>query len=123
MLEYITEYVIIFIYNTCDNANRLKTLITQKSSTVLASYTYEYDKVGNIISVTGTENVQYTYDNLYRLKISTVNGVTTTYTYDNRDNLISEKTGNNTKTYTYSGNNRLIRRSLFKISEKSADNV
>jgi len=39
------------------------------------------------------------------------------------DNLISEKTGNNTKTYTYSGNNRLIRRSLFKISEKSADNV
>ena len=96
----VTEY-------SYDNANRLKTVVTKKGTTILAQYSYSYDNVGNIVSVSGSEQAQYTYDALYRLKTSTVNGVKTSYTYDNRNNLISESSSGNVVSYTYSGDNRL----------------
>ncbi len=94
---------------TYDNANRLKTLITKKGTTILNSYAYEYDNLGNILSISGTENVTYTYDNLYRLSSETRDGVTTTYAYDNRGNLISETRQGYSKTYEYGGDNRLYK--------------
>ena len=95
---------------TYDNANRLTKLETKNGNTVLKTYSYEYDGVGNIISVSGSENAEYTYDDLYRLATSTQNGHTTTYEYDSRNNLISEtRTDGYTKTYEYSGDNRLVK--------------
>lgn len=92
---------------TYDNANRLKTLVTKRGTTTLKTYSYSYDNADNIISVSGSDNIAYTYDDLYRLKTYTQNGVTTTYNYDSRDNLISETKANFSKQYEYSGDNRL----------------
>ncbi len=92
-----------------DNANRLRKMTTYSGSTILKSYVYSYDNVGNIISVAGSENVTYTYDSLYRLKSSTKDGVTTTYAYDSRDNLIAETRPGYNKTYEYGGDNRLYK--------------
>lgn len=99
----------ISVLYTYDNANRLKTMITKKDSTVLKSYSYTYDNVGNILTISGSDNVTYTYDDLYRLKTYRENAVTTTYDYDNRNNLILETRGNHLKNYEYSGDNRLYR--------------
>lgn len=92
---------------TYDNANRLKTLETKRGTTTLKTYSYSYDNADNIISVSGSDNIAYTYDDLYRLKTYTQNGVTTTYNYDSRNNLISETKVNFSKQYEYSGDNRL----------------
>ena len=95
---------------TYDNANCLTKLETKNGNNILKTYSYEYDGVGNIISVSGSENAEYTYDDLYRLATSTQNGHTTTYEYDSRNNLISEtRTDGYTKTYEYSGDNRLVK--------------
>ena len=75
---------------TYDNTNRLKTLAVKSATAELRSYSYTYDNVGNILSVSGSENITYTYDDLYRLKSYTQDGVTTTYEYDSRNNLKSE---------------------------------
>lgn len=103
---------------TYDNANRVTNIKTKKGSTVLRNYSYTYDGNGNVLSVSGSENVTYTYDALNRLTGSTKNGVTTTYTYDNRNNLVSETDGTNTKTYEYGGDNR-----LHKVTENGIETV
>ncbi|MGN0242478.1 MAG: hypothetical protein ACI4CT_00305 [Lachnospiraceae bacterium] len=53
---------------TYDNASRLTQLKTTKGSITLQNYEYTYDNAGNILTVSGTENAIYTYDDLYRLK-------------------------------------------------------
>ena len=68
---------------------------------------YTYDSNGNILSVTGTEPVTYTYDSMNQLTSETRNGVTTTYEYDNRGNLVKETKGAEVTNYTYTGDNRL----------------
>ena len=95
-----TEYVY-------DDAKRATSVTTKLGSSVKEQYSYTYDGNGNVLSVSGTKNISYTYDNLNRLKSYTENGVTTVYTYDKRNNLISEICGSNVKTYEYSGDNRL----------------
>jgi len=95
-----TEYVY-------DDAKRATSVTTKLGSSVKEQYSYTYDGNGNVLSVSGTKNISYTYDNLNRLKSYTENGVTTVYTYDKRNNLISETCGSNVKTYEYSGDNRL----------------
>ena len=73
---------------------------------------YDYDKVGNIISITGTkqENIEYEYDELYRLikETNTTQGYYIEYSYDSSHNITSavKKTiSNNTvissDSYTY----------------------
>ncbi len=95
---------------TYDNANRLTKLETKNGSNVLKTYSYKYDGVGNITSVSGSESAVYTYDELNRLKTATENGYTATYEYDSRNNLISETRDDGyVKTYEYSGDNRLIK--------------
>ncbi len=92
---------------TYDNANRLKTIVTKHGNDVLRTYTYTYDNVGNILNVSGSENESYTYDDKYRLKSYTKDGVTTVYEYDSRNNIVSETRPGCEKTYVYSGDNRL----------------
>ena len=105
-----------------DNANRVTSMVTKKGTTVLKEYDYTYDGNSNITSVSGSENVTYTYDDLNRLASSTRDNTTITYTYDKRDNLVGEihtttsedsETGEETTEtiksvqYSYSGDNRL----------------
>ena len=93
-----------------DDLNRLTQLKTAKGTDTIVEYNYTYDNVGNILSVSGSENVSYTSDDLYRLKTVLQAGITTTYEYDSRNNLISEVTSKGkSKTYEYSGDNRLIK--------------
>src|SRR3712207_8907421 len=58
--------------------NRLKDLALAKNGGTLASYAYQLGPAGNRTSVTelGGRQVNYTYDNLYRLKSETIAGST-----------------------------------------------
>ncbi|MGN0243077.1 MAG: RHS repeat-associated core domain-containing protein, partial [Lachnospiraceae bacterium] len=92
-----------------DDMNRLTKLKTTTGTDTIVEYNYTYDNVGNVLSVSGSENCTYTYDDLYRLKTVLKDGVTTTYEYDSRNNLISEVTSKGkSSTYQYSGDNRLV---------------
>lgn len=93
-----------------DNANRLINMETVKGNDVLVTYSYTYDELGNILSVSGSQNASYTYDELNRLKTVTEHGYTATYEYDNLNNLVKETRDNGyIKTYEYSGDNRLYK--------------
>ena len=82
-------------------------MVTQKGTGALYRSNYTYDNNGNILTVTGTDPVTYTYDSMNRLASETRNGVTTTYTYDSRGNLVKETKGTEVTNYTYAGDNRL----------------
>jgi RHS repeat-associated protein len=101
-----------------DDLNRLKYLENRKGNTVLGSYNYTLDKVGNrkkVVENTG-RSVEYIYDDLYRLlaeKITdAVNGNRVDdYTYDkvgNRKTKIEIVNGVTKVTeYAYDANDRL----------------
>ena len=70
------------------------------------SLAYEYDNLGNIKKVTGTNitghDAQYTYDIQGQLTSETVNGVTYNYTYDTYGNIRSVQKGTEDPVaYTY----------------------
>lgn len=96
---------------TYDNANQLTSVVTKKGSSVIASYDYTYDNAGNILSVSGSEDITYTYDDLYRLESYTKDGITVSYEYDGRGNIIAETSTDGTEiTYEYNGDNRLFKK-------------
>lgn len=117
---------------TYDAAGRLTGLTNQKSNaTVLSTYSYALDALGNQLSVNKTEplapaltgkNIAYTYDNENRLTQagSTANSYdangnliargSDTFSYDYNDRLIQSNMGGENDQYTYDGlGNRLIR--------------
>ena len=67
----------------------------------ISSYTYGYDNVGNITSVSGSTVANYSYDNLGQLRTETYGGKTYTYTYDTAGNIVSVSDGTTTKNYVY----------------------
>lgn len=79
----------------------VKTLTTKLGDTVISTLTYDYDKNGNIISVSGSENAQYTYDEQGQLLSETSDGVTNTFTYDTCGNLLTKRGETGAHTYTY----------------------
>jgi len=96
-----------------DDAGRLVSLETKKSDdTVICSYQYTLDAVGNKIAVSTAEpiepnlsflDVDYTYNQDNQLL--TANG--RTFQYDENGNLIEKVEDGNTTTYTYDYDNRL----------------
>ena len=116
--------------------NRLTDLVhTNSLNNNIASYSYELGPNGNRLSLTeGTGRVvNYSYDNLYRLKTETVtdpingnhtsewsydpvgnrlqqaiDGVVTTYTYNDNDHLLSETENGITTSYIYDDNGNVI---------------
>ena len=123
-----------------DSLNRLTNLTHKKADTLIASYTYSLLPAGRRSAVTevtpeGTSQINYTYDNLYRLtrekrtginpfatsyaydinsnrtqKVETVNAITDTinYEYNANDQLLSEvSSANGTTVYTYDVNGSL----------------
>lgn len=99
---------------TYDDASRLTNLLNTKSdSTVISSYSYTLDTIGNHTSVVKDEpllpvftnkNITYTYDKENRL----INAGGTAYTHDANGNF----TAKGTDTFTYDYNDRLIQSNI-----------
>jgi RHS repeat-associated protein len=102
-----------------DMDDRLTSMTTKNGTTIVGSYAYTLDKLGNRTKETSTGFTgTYVYDALSRLTGATV-AVTTaggasspintsyTYTYDAIGNRLTEKVGTTTTTYTYDAANRL----------------
>ena len=107
---------------TYDNAGRLigeeiATIESGKTAQNKASYQYKYDKVGNRISRSVTENGQtvttsYEYNSRNQLTTETVNGQDTIYSYDANGNLVKKSGVAGNETYKYDVYNRLVKYSL-----------
>lgn len=96
---------------TYDNANRVKTIVTKKGSTVIHNLSYTHDANGNILTETRNgKTTTYTYDSLNRLKTADYgDGNPVTYTYDATNNRTGEAYANgDVKTYVYDECNRLM---------------
>jgi len=69
---------------------------------LLSSFTYGYDNVGNIVSISGGgENRTYTYDAQGQMLTEKIGSTTYTYAYDSAGNIRSKTSGGTTKSYTY----------------------
>jgi RHS repeat-associated protein len=93
-------------YDYFDDGN-FKTIVYKKSDeTVLSSFAYNYDNVGNVIDMTDLEGLHvYDYDKLYQLTSATHPGLPAeTFTYDRVGN---RKTSANYPEWSYDDNNRL----------------
>ena len=107
------------------NTEKLISLLTNTLNNVTKSYSYTYDKNGNIKSeivvtssqgeqgetVETTKTTHYTYDSKKQLVASENGSVRYTYSYDSRGNILSKKEytvtldGNNEKVYTETESN------------------
>jgi RHS repeat-associated protein len=118
--------------NTYDNADRLTSVVHKLGTTVLESFTYTLDAVGNRLSMadadgttsytydaldritsvtypTGTPtSVSYTYDAMGNRLSMTQDGVSTSYTYDAADRLLSKTTGTETTHYTWDNDGNML---------------
>ncbi|MFH1101208.1 MAG: RHS repeat-associated core domain-containing protein [Methanobacteriota archaeon] len=98
-----------YSYDACD---RLKTLENHYSDgSVLSSYSYTYNLVGNRVSSTNElGNVTYyKYDELQQLiNVTYPTGNSTCYTYDAVGNRLSKNIDGDIITYTYDAENRLL---------------
>ena len=107
---------------TYDNAGRLigeeiATIESGKTAKNKVSYQYKYDKVGNRISKSVTENGQtvttsYEYNSRNQLTQEKVNGQDTIYSYDANGNLVKKSGVAGNETYKYDVYNRLVKYSL-----------
>ena len=90
-------------YSQYDNRGRLTQL-----SKPAGSLSYAYDLAGNLTRLSGSTNVNYTYDALNRLStVSEVNTGTSSYNYDNVGNLQSVTYPNGVAhNYAYDTRNR-----------------
>jgi RHS repeat-associated protein len=93
---------------TYNNLNMLLSLVNKKSdTTVISSFSYTHDKVGNRLTMAtpeGTHN--YAYDSLYRLSSADhPAGADEAYTYDKVGN---RKTSSQYSNWSFDANNRLL---------------
>ena len=77
-----------------------------KNNNLISSFSYTYDEVGNIKTVTETigsdsRTRTYTYDAQGQMLSETVGGTANTYTYDGGGNIRSKKVNGVTTNYTY----------------------
>jgi len=121
-----------------DDAKRLTKITNKKSNgTVISSWDYAYDDVGNVTSQTDKDSLatSYTYDDIYRLTHVdypsgsdygyeydavgnrtkmyeyTASTITTTYTYDNADELTQYTTSTLTMSFGYASDGCLVSKS------------
>lgn len=109
-----TETIYAYNFNVSGKPknHRLQKLTNRYTSgqTVISSFEYTYDNVGNrltMIDTTGTTT--YTYDNLYRLSTVTYpSSRYVTYSYDKAGNRLSMTDAGTTTNYSYDEVNQLI---------------
>jgi RHS repeat-associated protein len=97
---------------TYDAANRITALVYKKSDqTGLSSFSYAYDRAGNIVSVTDNNGqTTYGYDALYQLRnVEYFDDTAESFTYDAAGNraTMTSRQGNNV-TYVYDMADRVI---------------
>lgn len=117
-----------------DASNRPILVKNAKSdSTVVSSFSYQYDKADNVTQLTlaSGDVVSYAYDNdnqltgevrtgtvaynhqfTYDLSGNRMQLNTTNYNYDSADQLTSEVTGSNTVAYSYDGNGNRVQKQV-----------
>ncbi len=87
-------------------------LVNRNQSQILSSYEYILDAVGNRIEAKEDVDIQYQYDNLYRLSKVTYPLSNVSYDYDSMGNRVDMTTTigdmNNTINYTYDAADRLL---------------
>ncbi len=102
--------------NTYDAADRLISITHKKGSTVLESFAYVLDKVGNRLSMTDADGTtSYTYDALDRLIQAVYPSGTPSvvaYTYDAMGNRLTMTQDGVITNYSYDEADRLITRNL-----------
>jgi RHS repeat-associated protein len=118
--------------NSYDAANRLISIIHKKETTLLESFSYTLDPVGNRLSMTDADGttsytydaldrlmtvsyptgtpgtVSYTYDPMGNRLTMTEDSVVTAYVYDEADRLISKTKGTETTLYTWDDDGNLL---------------
>ena len=101
-------------YTYAPYRNWLTSLINRNSGgTVLSSFDYTYDNIGNRLTVTEHDGsvVSYDYDDIYELESETRTGssaYSNSYTYDGVGNRLTMTKDSITTDYTYNDNNQLI---------------
>lgn len=106
-VEYANDVVTQYSYNT--HHFRLEELQTSTlSDQILQKFKYQYDQVGNLLSVDSPDSktsANYVYDDLYRLQgVSTASGNHWSYQYDDMDNITFKS---DVGSYTYDSNGLL----------------
>jgi RHS repeat-associated protein len=102
------------LYSYDPQRDWLLTLSNKNSSdTVLSSFSYTYDNVGNRLSVTenGGSVVNYVYDDIYQLTSETrtgTNAYAITYQYDGVGNRTQMVKGGVTTSYACNNNNQML---------------
>ena len=88
--------------------------IKNSSEELLFKQDFSYDQVGNITRITEKDDqgrekeIEYDYDNLYRLIEENVDGSSISYAYDPNGNRVSRTEGSVTTLYEYDEGNRLL---------------
>jgi RHS repeat-associated protein len=105
-----------------DGLNRVRSIVQKKDSTVIASYTYSYDLVGNKTKVEELgRTVSYDYDELYRLTKETIadsvrGNRTIEYGYDAVGNrLLKKDSAVGDIVYRYNQNDWLLDESMGNV--------
>ena len=97
-------------YEYDDLGRLVKTEFPQDGTNRLASETYVYDNVSNLVQKTGAygaKKFDYEFYSGYRLKkVTEPNNRTITYTYDNNDNILSQTSPEARYDYTYNARNQ-----------------
>jgi RHS repeat-associated protein len=102
------------VYDYNSQRNWLKSIVNKQSDdTVISSYDYTYDNVGNRLSVTEANGTQvvYGYDDIYQLTSETRTGANSyaiTYQYDKAGNRTQKVKDGVTTTYAYNADNQLV---------------
>lgn len=112
---------------TYDAANRLISLTNSSGSTIISSYTYEYDNNGNRTKMTTQDgSVTYEYDEDNRLLSADYNDIDLldeSYTLDHTGNRMSLSQGTETTTYTYDAADRLLSAGSINYSFDNSGNL
>jgi YD repeat-containing protein len=87
---------------------------TDASGREIASFAYEYGKLGRLQNISGTQygwptRTDYAWDDHGRLRSLTVNGREFAYAYDPSTRQLSVTSGGKTVTYTFDGLGRIVR--------------
>ena len=96
------EFAYLDVANTSNTSTLVQTLTNKTNSgATINSYTYEYDAVGNITEITGSDDRAYTYDDQGQMLKETIDGTEYTYTYDSAGNILTKSGGGESKTWSY----------------------
>ena len=92
-----------------DAADQLLSATVTNSGTLINTFTYAYDPLGNrLTEQVGTNNSTATYNALNQLSTSTAPGASRTNEWDAKDRLVAVNAGNQRTEFSYDGMDRVV---------------